>query len=141
MEKMQNIKLFSRTIIRRATKEYEMPAQHLEVLSQLISHKEGMTPMSLSKIMGVNKTIISRVIDNLNKGGYLTKTKDTKDKRSYIVSITDSGIEQVQKIYEYYLSPIYELHRILGDDDFLNLMNYIEKANIKMNEERKEILE
>ena len=141
IEKMQDIKLFSRTIIRRATKEYEMPAQHLEVLSQLIIHKEGMTPMSLSKIMGVNKTIISRVIDNLNKGGYLTKTKDTKDKRSYIVSITDSGIEQVQKIYEYYLSPIYELHRILGDDDFLNLMNYIEKANIKMNEERKEILE
>lgn len=140
IEKMQDIKLFSRIIIRRSTKEYEMPPQHLELLSQLIIHKDGMTPMNLSKIMGVNKTIISRIIDNLNKGGYLTKTKDIKDKRSYIISITDLGIEQVQKIYEYYLSPIYELRRILGDDDFSNLMNYIEKANIKMNKERKEIL-
>lgn len=133
IEKMQDIKFFSRTIIRRTTKEYEIPAQHLELLYQLIIHKEGMTPMNLSKIMGVNKTIISRIIDDLKKSGYLTKTQDMKDKRSYIISITDLGVDKVQKIYEYYLTPIYELRRILGDDDFSNLMNYIEKANIKMN--------
>ena len=54
---MQEIQLFSRNIIHRATKEYEIPAQHLDLLSQLLTHKEGLTPMCLSKIMGVNKTI------------------------------------------------------------------------------------
>ena len=140
IEKMQDITSFSKTIVHRATKEYDIPAQHLDLLSQLIIHKEGMTPMSLSKIMGVNKAIISRIIDSLNKGGYLIKTQDIKDKRSYYVSITDSGMEQVKKIYEYYLSPIYELRRALGDEEFFQLMLYIEKANIKMNRDRKECL-
>ena len=111
IEKMQEISLFSRMIIHRATKEYEIPAQHLDLLSQLITHEEGLTPMCLSKIMGVNKTIISRVIDSLNQGGYVVKTKDPRDKRSYFVSITELGREKVDKIYEYYLSPIYELRR------------------------------
>ena len=41
IEKMQEISLFSRMIIHRATKEYEIPAQHLDLLSQLITHEEG----------------------------------------------------------------------------------------------------
>ena len=135
MEKMQDIRLFSRTIIRRTTKEYQIPAQHLDLLSQLALHKESMTPMSLSKIMGVNKTIISRIIDKLSEGGYLTKNKDQSDKRSYSVSITDLGIEQLDKIYKYYLEPIYKLRSKLGDEEFLELMSCIERANIKLHED------
>ena len=134
IEKMQEITLFSRTIVHRATKEYEIPAQHLDLLSQLLTHKEGLTPMCLSKIMGVNKTIISRVIDSLNQGGYVVKTKDPRDKRSYFVSITELGREKVDKIYTYYLGPIYKLRKKLGDEDFFELMSYIEKANQKMNQ-------
>ena len=135
IEKMQEITLFSRTIVHRATKEDEIPAQHLELLSQLLTHKEGLTPMCLSKIMGVNKTIISRVIDSLNQGGYVVKTKDPRDKRSYFVSITELGREKVDKIYTYYLGPIYKLRKKLGDEDFFELMSYIEKANQKMNQD------
>ena len=138
IEKMQEISLFSRQIIHRATKEYEIPAQHLDLLSQLLIHKEGLTPMQLSKIMGVNKTIISRVIDKLNKGGYVIKTKDEIDKRSYIVSITELGIEKVDKIYTYYLSPIYKLRKVLGNQDFFELMSYIQTANEKMNQDKEE---
>ena len=136
IEKMQEITLFSRTIVHRATKEYEIPAQHLDLLSQLLTHKEGLTPMCLSKIMGVNKTIISRVIDSLNQGGYVVKTKDPRDKRSYFVSITELGREKVDKIYTYYLGPIYNLRKKLGDEDFFELMSYIEKANQKMNQDK-----
>lgn len=135
MEKMQDIRFFSRTIIRRTTKEYKIPSQHLDLLSQLALHKESMTPMTLSKIMGVNKTVISRIIDKLSEGGYLIKHKDQIDKRSYSVSITDLGIEQLDKIYKYYLEPIYKLRSKLGDEEFFKLMSCIEKSNIKLNEE------
>lgn len=135
MEKMQDIRLFSRTIIQRTTKEYKIPSQHLDLLSQLALHKESMTPMTLSKIMGVNKTVISRIIEKLSEGGYLIKYKDQIDKRSYSVSITDLGIEQLDKIYKYYLEPIYKLRSKLGDEEFFKLMSCIEKSNIKLNEE------
>ena len=119
-------------MIHRATKEYELSGQHLELLSQLLLHEEGITPMKLSKIMGVNKTIISRIIDSLNKGGYVIKTPDTKDKRSYSVTITELGKQIMDKVYKNYLGPIYELRRKLGDVEFLELMTYIENANKKM---------
>ena len=135
MEKMQDIRLFSRTIIRRTTKEYKIPSQHLDLLSQLALHKESMTPMTLSKIMGVNKTVISRIIEKLSEGGYLIKYKNQIDKRSYSVSITDLGIEQLDKIYKYYLEPIYKLRSKLGDEEFFKLMSCIEKSNIKLNKE------
>lgn len=139
LEKMQNIRYFSRIMIRRATKEYEIPAEHLDLLSQLAVKKEKMTPMTLSKIMKVNKTIISRIIEQLNNKGYLIKTKDEFDKRSYFVSITELGEEQLRNIYKHYLGPIYELRRKLGEDDFSNLMSCIEEANKKMNEDKEEI--
>lgn len=138
MEKMQEIRLFSRTLIRRATKEYEIPSEHLDLLSQLAIREEKMTPMNLSKIMGVNKTIISRIIEQLNSKGYLIKTRDEKDKRSYFLSITDLGREKLDSIYKHYLGPIYELRRRIGEEDFLKLIQCIEKANIKMKEPRQE---
>ena len=123
MEKMQEIHLFSRTMIHRATKEYEISAQHLELLSQLLIHEDGMTPMNLSKIMGVNKTIISRIIDSLNKGGYLIKVQDIKDKRSYSVKITDLGKQLMDKVYKNYLGPIYELRRRVGDIPYPSIVS------------------
>ncbi|MCB2289860.1 MarR family winged helix-turn-helix transcriptional regulator [Clostridium sp. CS001] len=134
LERMQSIRYFSRVMIRRATKEYEIPAEHLDLLSQLAVSNKKMTPMTLSKLMKVNKTIISRIIEQLNNKGYLIKTMDENDKRSYFVSITELGKEQLDNIYKHYLGPIYELRRRLGEKDFFQLMECVEKANIKMNE-------
>lgn len=138
MERMQDIRYFSRIMIRRATKEYSISAEHLDLLSQLAVNGEKMTPMSLSKVMRVNKTIISRIIDQLNNKGYLIKIKDESDKRSYFVSITELGNEHLKDIYKHYLGPIYNLRRKLGDKEFFELMACIEEANIKMNEHEEE---
>jgi len=50
---MQEIQLFSRSIIHRASKEYEILAQHLDLLSQLLTNKEGLSPIyELRKKLG-----------------------------------------------------------------------------------------
>ena len=134
LERMQSIRYFSKVMIRRATKEYQIPAEHLDLLSQLAIRNEKMTPMTLSKLMKTNKAIISRIIEQLNNKGYLVKTKDEKDKRSYFVSITELGEAQLRNIYKHYLGPIYDLRRKMGDNDFFQLMTSIEEANVKMNE-------
>lgn len=132
MEKMQDIKLFSRLLISRSNKEYEMPSQHLELLSCLAIRNEKMTSMKLSKAMGLDKTIISRIIDTLSKSGYLIKTKDENDKRSYFISITKEGRKKLDSMYAHYLGPIYELRRRLGEEDFIKIISYIEKSNTAM---------
>lgn len=129
MEKMRSIKLFSRSMIVHVSKEYEIPAQHLELLSCLTLHDENITPLNISKMMGVSKTIVSRILDKLIKEGYVTKTKNELDKRSYNITITDFGRETLEKIYKFYLTPIYTLHKELGSKEFSELMYNIENAN------------
>lgn len=133
-EKMNEVRLFSRTLVHRSTSAHERSTQEYDLLSQLIMNEEGMTPIKLSKAMCLNKTIVSRLIDNLSKSGYITKEPDINDKRSYSVHITEYGRQELQKIYEFYLSPIYKLRKKLGDEEFFKLISYIERANQKMNE-------
>jgi DNA-binding MarR family transcriptional regulator len=129
MEKMQSIKLFSRSMIVHGSKEYEIPAQHLELLSCLSLNGKNMTPLNISKMMGVSKTIISRILDKLLEEGYITKTKNDIDKRSYNITITDLGQNKLEKIYKFYLTPIYTLRKELGNKKFTELITNIENAN------------
>lgn len=135
MEKMNEVRLFSRSLIIHSTIKNKRTAQEYDLLSQLVLHNEGMTPANLSKAMYLNKTIVSRLVDKLNKDGYVTKKQDEHDKRSYSVFITEYGKEELFKIYELYLSPINELRLKLGDEEFFNLISCIEKVNKIMNKE------
>lgn len=135
MEKMQSIKYFSNSIILHSTKQYKIPAEHLNLLSHLSVYNDKITPKNLSKIMNVNKTIISRIIETLHNQGYIKKINDEDDKRSYFVEITPSGKEKLDNIYLHYLGPLYKLRRKLGDDDFFKLIEAIEDANKKIAEE------
>lgn len=134
LESLQKVKSFNRALVRRGSKEYEIQAEHIELLSHLAVNKFEMTAMELSRMMNVNKTIISRIVELLNKKGYVEKKSDANDKRRYFLSITKLGEEALDQIYEYYLHPIYELRRGLGDESFFELMDYIEKSNIKIRE-------
>ena len=93
IENMNGIRLFSRSLIPRATKEHEISSQHLDLLCHLIINNDGMTPLKLSKVMGVSKTIISRLIDGLSKSGYVIKKQDDNDKRTNRIKLTKKGIE------------------------------------------------
>lgn len=134
IENMNGIRLFSRSLIPRATKEHEISSQHLDLLCHLIINNDGMTPLKLSKVMGVSKTIISRLIDGLSKSGYVIKKQDDNDKRSYDVFITELGEKKVDEILKFYLGPIYDLRRKLGEKNFLRLMDCIKMANEKISE-------
>lgn len=134
IENMNGIRLFSRSLIPRATKEHEISSQHLDLLCHLIINNDGMTPLKLSKVMGVSKTIISRLIDGLSKSGYVIKKQDDNDKRSYDVFITELGEKKVDEILKFYLGQIYDLRRKLGEKNFLQLMDCIKMANEKISE-------
>ena len=62
------------------------------------------------------------------------KKQDDNDKRSYDVFITELGEKKVDEILKFYLGPIYDLRRKLGEKNFLQLMDCIKMANEKISE-------
>ncbi|MEN2998002.1 MAG: MarR family transcriptional regulator [Brevinematia bacterium] len=54
----------------------------------------------LSKEIGVSGSRLSKVINSLEKGGYIVRRIDDKDKRKMIFSITSKGKRKVEEFAE-----------------------------------------
>lgn len=129
IEKMQDIRLFSSLHIRRSKNEGITSSQELDLLSRIVLSDTPLIPHDLCSSMGLSKSAVSRLIENLEKKKFLYKESNPTDKRSYSLLITKKGNEELNLTYAYYLEPIYRLRRVLGDDSFESLTAKIKEAN------------
>lgn len=129
MEQMQDIRLFSRLNVRRKRQSECFSSEALDLLSRIALTEGPVTPLNLSVQTGLTKPMVSKLIESLNQQGFLTKERAEKDRRSYFLAITEKGHQELNTTYTYYLEPVYELRRNLGERDFAKLMSLIKKAN------------
>ncbi|NOZ46750.1 MAG: MarR family transcriptional regulator [Chlorobi bacterium] len=62
--------------------------------------KNGTPATKIAPLMGMGITSLSRLLNKMEKEGYVYRTRDKKDKRVVIISLTDKGIslrKQVKK--------------------------------------------
>lgn len=136
MKIMQEIRLFSTFHVRRAKKEGITSAQEMDLLSRIVFSEHPLTPQELANQMGLCKSAISRLIDHLEKKGFLKKQNCETDKRSYVLQITDTGNAELDCTYRYYLEPVYKLKELLGTDSFQSLTTQIQAANELLQQEK-----
>lgn len=132
MEKMQDIRRFCSLYIKRTKKGEISSAQELDLLSRVALSEEKVTPRHLCSVMGINKSLLSRLIEGLEKKGFVEKEMSIQDKRSYFLKITQKGNMELKETYEYYLKPIYELRRNIGEEKFKELIYLIRESNRNM---------
>jgi DNA-binding MarR family transcriptional regulator len=75
----------------------------------------GSTPLSvstLSKVLGVSPSTVSKMADRLQEKGLVIRTKNADDKRLSYIGITEAGLELREKVFE--------IHRRL-EADFVKL--------------------
>lgn len=134
MERMQDIRHFCSLCVRHNMKSGISSAQELDVLSRLELSEAPPTPQRLGQDMGISKPAVSRLIDGLEKKGLVHRVPSAVDKRSYLLVITEQGSDQVRNTYTYYLGPIYELRRRMGEEAFEQLTGLLHQANECMQE-------
>lgn len=128
MGKMQEIRLFSSLNI-RGKREGAASPQEVDVLSRILFSDTPLTPLGLVSSTGLSKSAISRLIESLEKKGFLSKRYSEKDRRSYMLYITEEGNQEMKNAYHHYLEPIYRLRRTIGEERFYSLMAQIREAN------------
>ena len=141
IESMQNlgsIRLFASLYLRKARKGAVTSAQEVDMLFRVALGERLTTPLELSREMGISKTMISRLIENLTGKQLIEKVYNKEDKRSYFLSVTEKGKAELDTMYYYYLDPLYELQKNLGEASYSELLRLIEKANHSMTGESKE---
>lgn len=70
---------------------------------------------------------ITVVIKNLEKDGLVKKNLDPKDKRSTIISITDSGKKIIEDILPKHIENINEIFSVLTKEEQITLKNILKK--------------
>ena len=104
-------------------------SQEIDFLFRVAFAKELMTPGQLAMAMGVSKTIISRLTEQLERKKFISKERDEIDRRSYVIRVTDLGKEEIDRMYYYYMNPLYELKEKMSELRFRQLFELIEEAN------------
>lgn len=132
VEQLGKIRHFSSLYVRKSRKGALTSAQEVDLLFRVALAKELLTPLQLSHQMGISKTAISRLIENLCKKELIEKRRKKEDLRSYVLKITEIGKKELDSTYYYYLEPLYKLKRNLGKEKFQILLKLIEEANEKM---------
>ena len=132
MQDLGDIRLFASLYLQKARKGALTSAQEVDMLFRVALSNGSVTPLDLSHVMGISKTIVSRLIENLSGKGLVEKTYNEGDKRSYFLKVSETGKEELDSMYYYYLNPLYALKKGLGEADYGQLMELIDRANVTM---------
>lgn len=95
--------------------------QHVDSSLADVSHK-----------LMVDKAYVSRVISQLEKQGYISRQRNPKDSRAYLLSSTESGKKILMQMEELFLHWNEDLKSGLSEDEYDTMVRLLAKAyNIK----------
>lgn len=134
VKKQGELRYLGSLAVKKAQKGNQTSAQEIDFLFRAALSEKPMTPGQLAREMGVSKTIISRLTEQLERKSFIIKERDEVDKRSYVIRVTSSGKEEIDRMYYYYMDPLYELKEKMGDLRFEHLFELIEEANDLLSE-------
>ncbi|MEX3925446.1 MarR family winged helix-turn-helix transcriptional regulator [Paraburkholderia sp. BR10936] len=82
-----------------ALKDLEITGQQMGIL---LSLKQGVatTPFELSKLLGIDTGLMTRMLDKLESKGLLGRSRDADDRRVVNLNLTPKGLETAAQIPE-----------------------------------------
>ncbi|GAA4531823.1 MULTISPECIES: MarR family winged helix-turn-helix transcriptional regulator [Nonomuraea] len=61
------------------------------VVLDTLADQDADSQLELAERLGINRTIMVRLVDRLQQAGYVTRTRNPANRRSYVLSITEEG--------------------------------------------------
>lgn len=93
----------------------EISLAQMHLLEVVGNHKQ-IRMKELSGILGVTTGTLTVMVHRLEKKGYLKRVKDSDDKRSYFLKLTESGLEEYSNHHLMHDHLIEQITEILGKD-------------------------
>ncbi len=98
------------------------------VLDYLSKNKDGLSPSKLGNILSISRPLMTSILNSLENEKYITRTIDDRDKRMFILKITNSGIKFLDKAKKIRYQKIENLISRLGKTDTEELIRLIQKC-------------
>lgn len=133
----QNIQLFH-TFARLITTHENLRTlnkNEMEILSFLYLSEGKVTPLCIAQATGMKKEAVSRSIKILKEKHMLQKEKDANDERSYLLTLTSYGYEQLDENYQILFQPYKKMEQEMGPS-FQTLIALLEEASSILKKEK-----
>lgn len=137
VSKQGDLRHFASMAIRKSGKSEHTSAQEIDFLFRIALSEEPLTPRQITNAMGISKTIVSRLTDHLESKGFICKEASASDHRSYCIRITGAGKDEIDRMYYYYLDPLYTLQKNMKKEKFETLFQLIREANEILSSQKK----
>ncbi len=89
-------------LLRRAFVRFSVDAAHDHVdprkfsVLDALSYRDWLSQYDLAKELGINRTIMVSLIDRLEESGFVFRTRNQNNRRSYVLSLTDEGLRALK---------------------------------------------
>jgi DNA-binding MarR family transcriptional regulator len=114
------------SMMKRVNKDINPNQGQGRVLSILKLQPE-MEQKELGYLLDISKQALAELLSKLEKKGYITRTKSEKDRRSFLIKLTDDGREAISEENRIDDNYVEELFDCLDDDEQKNLINYFKR--------------
>ena len=116
----------------------DLPIRSSEMGLLILIYKSDIpvTPVMAADFFKVKKPMITTMVSNLLKQGYIEKIPSLVDKRSFSLNPTEKTRQLVDVTYSEYMKSMELLRHKLGLIDFGKLVTLLEKSNFILLEEK-----
>jgi DNA-binding MarR family transcriptional regulator len=103
------------------------------IVLKYLNEKDGRKQNDLAFITNRSKTALTRLINTMEKKGYVSRSICEMDKRINHIYLTPLGREIWKKAYPFFLEIIEELQKGISKEDLLNAQNVMKQIQNNIN--------
>ncbi|MFC0542230.1 MarR family winged helix-turn-helix transcriptional regulator [Kutzneria chonburiensis] len=70
-------------------------------LLQVVAQHEGSRPSELAELLGVDRSLVTRQLRDLEDEGKVTVSPDPRDGRAFVAELTEQGRQQIAELTEF----------------------------------------
>lgn len=114
--------LFERAFQKKTRSEFKELSKNQPMVIKIIGMEGEIMPSTIGDYTGMDRSSLTRMIDDLEKKGMVFRKNDPEDRRKVLVSLTDKGLE----CYNYFNEIVDELLKIVDEKDVNELLQSLE---------------
>lgn len=96
---------------------------------EIVGHEGRLRMRELAEKKGVTTGTITVMVDRLEREGYLLREPNTKDRRSYVIVLTDKGEALFRRHHEFHVGLTEEMAAALSEEEITLFSSILSKVN------------
>lgn len=101
------------------------------VLCLLVASENGLaSPSELSDLVGTSRANMTRILEQLEREGYIYREIEARDGRRHLIQVTESGREATSYAVPQMIEPLHRAFSDLTADEFATLDHLLRKVTL-----------